>query len=449
MKFLSIKLKITLWYTLFMIGLTSVVLGVVVELTDMSILSNQKHELVKEVESAAEDIEEGDDFDYFDDGVYLSKYSADFQYIEGSIPERFPLSILVKEGRVQTIKESDEVFYVYDQKVIDEYGRMFWVRGIIPNVQMIQLSRIIIGAAFITLPILVILSSSIGYFITKKAFLPVKKIQETAQRISESNQLSMRIGLPEGKDEISMLGKTVDNMLEQLEKSFEKEKQFTSDASHELRTPVAVIMAESEYIIKHGESLEEAKESMEIINYQAEKMSALINQLLFFSRAEQGRIQLKYEKIDVAQVISNIINDMKILASEKNISITMENSISIPEYFVDRILFERAFQNILQNAITYGKENGYVRIKLYVKDEYFAVKIEDNGIGISRENLNKIWDRFYQVDEARTGQKSGSMGLGLSMVKWIMEKHKGYTEVESILGEGTTFTLFFPIKNNL
>lgn len=449
MKFLSIKLKITLWYTLFMIGLTSVVLGVVVELTDMSILSNQKHELVKEVESAAEDIEEGDDFDYFDDGVYLSRYSADFQYIEGSIPERFPLSILVKEGRVQTIKESDEVFYVYDQKVIDEYGRMFWVRGIIPNVQMIQLSRIIIGAAFITLPILVILSSSIGYFITKKAFLPVKKIQETAQRISESNQLSMRIGLPEGKDEISMLGKTVDNMLEQLEKSFEKEKQFTSDASHELRTPVAVIMAESEYIIKHGESLEEAKESMEIINYQAEKMSALINQLLFFSRAEQGRIQLKYEKIDVAQVISNIINDMKILASEKNISITMENSISIPEYFVDRILFERALQNILQNAITYGKENGYIRIKLYVKDEYFAVKIEDNGIGISRENLNKIWDRFYQVDEARTGQKSGSMGLGLSMVKWIMEKHKGYTEVESILGEGTTFTLFFPIKNNL
>lgn len=443
MKFLTIRMKITMWYTLFMVGLTAAVLGAVVEFTDMSILSNKKHELMKEVESAIEDIEEDDDFDYFDDGVYLSKYNSDFQYIEGSIPERFPLSLPIKGGLVQTIKDNGETFYIYDQKVTDERGRVYWVRGVVPNVEMVQLSRIIIGAAFIILPALVLISSLIGYFITKRAFLPVKKIQETAQKISESNQLSMRIGLPEGRDEISMLGKTVDNMLEQLEKSFDKEKQFTSDASHELRTPVAVIMAESEYILQHGESLEEAKESMEIINYQAEKMSALINQLLFFTRAEQGRIQLNYEKTDISQLVSEIIREVKFSADEKKIAVAMENRLTASEYLVDRMLFTRAVQNIVQNAVNYGKENGYINISLYEKDNYLAVKVEDNGIGISRENLKKIWDRFYQVDEARTG---GSMGLGLSMVKWIMEKSGGYTEVESTLGQGSTFTLFFPIK---
>ncbi len=446
MKLLTIRAKITLWYTLFMIGLVTAILGIIVEFTDMSILNNQKHELIKVVEDAAEDIEDGDDFDFYDDGVYLLKYNIQLEYIEGSIPDKFPISFPLELGRVQSMKKDGEIFYIYDKKVKDEHDNIFWIRGVVPNIQMMQLSKIIIGAAFVLLPVLVVLSSLIGYFITKKAFLPVKKIQETAQKISEGNNLYMRIGLPDGRDEISMLGKTVDNMLEKLEKSFEKEKQFTSDVSHELRTPIAVIMAESEYILQHGTSFEEAIESMESINYQVNKMSVLINQLLFFSRAEQGKIQLNYEKTDILQLMEEIIKDIKFTAESKKIVVNITNKLTVHEYYVDKMLFSRAIQNVLQNAIIYGKENDCVTIEIYEKNSYIAIKIKDNGIGISKENLNKIWDRFYQVDQSRTSQENGSMGLGLSMVKWIIEKHKGYAEVESTLGAGSTFTLFFPIK---
>jgi len=446
MKFLTIRAKITLWYTLFMIGLVTAILGIIVEFTDMSILNNQKHELVKVVEDAAEDIEEGDDFDFYDDGVYLLKYNIQLEYIEGSIPDKFPISFPLESGRVQSMKKDGEIFYIYDKKIKDEYDNIFWIRGVVPNIQIMQLSKIIIGAAFVLLPVLVILSSLIGYFITKKAFLPVKRIQETAQKISEGNKLYLRIGLPDGRDEISMLGKTVDNMLEKLEKSFEKEKQFTSDVSHELRTPVAVIMAESEYVLQHGTSFEEAIESIESINYQVNKMSALINQLLFFSRAEQGKIQLNYEKTNIPQLMEDIIKDIQFTAESKKIAVNMINKLTVHEYYVDKMLFSRAVQNVIQNAIIYGKENGYVSIEIYEKNSYIAIKIKDNGIGISKDNLNKIWDRFYQVDQSRTNQENGSMGLGLSMVMWIIEKHKGYAEVESTLGTGSIFTLFFPIK---
>lgn len=439
MRFLDIKVKITLWYTIFMIGLVGGILGVLVEFTDMTLLTNQKSQLVEVVEDVIEDIEEGDDFDNFDDGVFILLYDERGNYLSGSLPYSFSIDYPLKAGQVQEIREKDREFYVYDKRVISRDGN-FWVRGVFSDVQTNQLTQTIVRGAFILLPFLVIVSITIGYFITKRAFLPVKKIQETAQSITESNELSLRIGLPKGKDEIARLGNTIDEMLEKLDKSFQKEKQFTSDASHELRTPVTVILAESEYILKHGESMEEAKESMEIINRQAEKISALINQLLFFSRADRGDMELKLESIDITQVLEDLKFDNSIEAEKKNISISYKNNLERREYLVDKIMFIRAIQNIIQNAISYGKENGVVEIESFETRKYFAVKVKDNGIGISQENIGKIWDRFYQVEESRTTK---SMGLGLSMVKLIIEKHKGYVEVESILGVGTIFTLYF------
>lgn len=447
MKFLDIKMKITLWYSFFMVVLVAGILGAMVEFTDMTILTNQKSQLVEVVEDASEDIAEGDDFDYFDDGVYLMLYDSNGKYINGSIPNRFSKNIPLKIGQVQTLKENEEMFYVYDRIVYTEYGKEFWLRGVISDAQTGQLTKTIVTIAFIILPVLVILSIVIGYFITKRAFLPVKKIQETAQSIAESKELSLRIGLKKGNDEISKLGSTIDLMLEKLERSFKKEKQFTSDVSHELRTPISVIMAESEYILKYGDSLEEAKESMEVINRQVEKMSALINQLLFFARADQGSLELKKEEVDVEREIENLIEENKISQksqNEKEMTIKFSSEIEKnKKYSVDKILFIRAIQNILQNAINYSKEKIEIEIRLFEKENYFGVLIEDKGIGISKENLEKIWDRFYQVDEARTSKSTGSMGLGLSMVKLIIELHQGKIEVISEIGEGSRFILYF------
>lgn len=440
MSFLNIKTKLTLWYTFFMVVLVGGILGILVEFTDMTLLTNQKSQLVEVVEDVIEDIEEGDDFDNFDDGVYILLYNENGEYLTGSLPFNFPIEYPFKLGQVQEIKEKDRGFYIYDKKIITEGGEKIWIRGVFSDIQINQLTQTIVTGAFLILPILVILSTVIGYFITKKAFLPVKKIQETAQNITESNELSLRIGLPKGRDEITKLANTIDEMLERLDKSFQKEKQFTSDASHELRTPVTVILAESEYILKHGEDMEEARESMKIINRQAEKISGLINQLLFFSRVDRGDLKLKLENVNIVKTIEELKNDNSIEAEKRNITITYENNLKNYEYIVDKIMFIRAIQNIIQNAINYGKENGKIEIESFEKSEYFAIKVKDDGIGIAEEKLQKIWDRFYQVDESRTTK---SMGLGLSMVKLIVEKHEGYVEVESELGKGTVFTLYF------
>jgi len=117
--------------------------------------------------------------------------------------------------------------------------------------------------------------------------------------------------------------------------------------------------------------------------------------------------------------------------------------------FVDRMLFIRAVQNVIQNGIVYGKPNGHVQVKVYKVSDYFVVEVKDDGIGISKANLDKIWNRFYQVDEARSRQNAGSSGLGLSMVKWITHKHGGYAKVESTLNVGSTFSLYFPLRKGV
>lgn len=439
MKFLSIKLKITLWYALFTIGLVISILGILIKFTDITLLSTQKKELVEVVEDVREDILEGDNFSFFDDGIFILLYDLNKNYIDGSPPPNFSINYPLENNKIQKLEIDGENFYIYDKEVFYN-GKIIWIRGVFSDIHSKELTTVIIKSAFIILPLLVIISLVIGYIITKNALLPVKKIQETAENITNNNTLSLRINLPYGNDEIAKLGATIDKMLDKLEKSFNKEKQFTSDVSHELRTPISVILAESEYILSHCNDIEEAKTSMEVINRQGEKISTLINQLLFFAREEQDKIKLNLEYEDISILLSRIISDNKFQLESKNITTNYTNNLTTKEFKVDKIMFIRAIQNILQNSINYGKENGVINIISFENSDYFAIQIEDNGIGIAKENIEKIWDRFYQVDSSRN---SSNMGLGLSIVKLIIEKHNGYIEVESKLGKGTKFILYF------
>lgn len=439
MKFLSIKLKITLWYALFTIGLVISILGILIKFTDITLLSTQKKELVEVVEDVREDILEGDNFSFFDDGIFILLYDLNKNYIDGSPPPNFSINSPLENNKIQKLEIDGENFYIYDKEVFYN-GKIIWIRGVFSDIHSKELTTVIIKSAFIILPLLVIISLVIGYIITKNALLPVKKIQETAENITNNNTLSLRINLPYGNDEIAKLGATIDKMLDKLEKSFNKEKQFTSDVSHELRTPISVILAESEYILSHCNDIEEAKTSMEVINRQGEKISTLINQLLFFAREEQDKIKLNLEYEDISILLSRIISDNKFQLESKNITTNYTDNLTTKEFRVDKIMFIRAIQNILQNSINYGKKNGVINIISFENSNYFAIQIEDNGIGIAKENIEKIWDRFYQVDSSRS---SSNMGLGLSIVKLIIEKHNGYIEVESKLGKGTKFILYF------
>ena len=234
-------------------------------------------------------------------------------------------------------------------------------------------------------------------------------------------------------------------MFNRLQTSFENEVQFTSDVSHELRTPISVIISQSEYGLNHTESKEKMENSLRSVLKESIKMSQMISQLLMLSKMDKGHQKLNIEKVNLSELLDIIIDTQQIAADKKNIKI---NSVISPDIVIpaDEILIMRLFINLITNAVNYGKENGYINIELFKFKDKIISKISDNGIGIAQENINKIWTRFYQVDSSRS---SDSSGLGLSMVKWIVEAHKGSISVKSELNKGTSFTVELPLNNKL
>ena len=234
-------------------------------------------------------------------------------------------------------------------------------------------------------------------------------------------------------------------MFDKLQKSFENEVQFTSDVSHELRTPISVIMTQSEYGKDIEMTPEEAKHTFNIIFKESKKMSQLVSQLLTLVRIDKGHLKLNLENIDIGELLEISLETQQINANKKNINFITnieENIFTI----IDEIMILRAFNNIISNAIFYGKENGFLKISLKKENNKIFITFEDNGIGISKENLDKIWIRFFQADSSRTTDNSG---LGLPMVKGIIEAHNGNISVTSELGKGTTFSIILPFLEKI
>ncbi len=455
MKSLTIRLRVTLWYAFFMLLLIVFSLALISDLARKAMMTNQRGNLIETVHDGIAEIYSPENFDYFDNGIYLQVYDDSERYVAGIIPDEFPASLKLLNDSSRTIESNGQVFYVYD-KSYEKAGNVYWMRGVVPESAPDLRGDLFVRFASGFLPLFVLLTCLIGYFITKRAFRPVRKIQETAQSIADGNDLSLRIALPEGKDEIAMLGKTVDHMLDKLQRSLEKEKQFSSDVSHELRTPLAVIMTESEYALQYASDFDELKESMEVVNRQADRMSVMINQLLFFLRSDHDSLSLgaespprmrsaeDAEQFAVLPVVSELVQDYNMMAETKNISISFAGGADADlSIRADQTMFIRCLSNLIQNAINYGNEGGHIEVGISQAGQYLVVTVSDDGIGISEENQAKIWDRFYQVEESRSQTNGGSMGLGLSMVKTIAEKHGGYVTVESTPGKGSTFNVYF------
>ena len=318
---------------------------------------------------------------------------------------------------------------------LGNYGKV-WIRGVMPNIGQSSAIETVIQISFIILPFFLILSAIGGYTITKNAFAPMEKITEIAEKINEGNDLSKRIHLENGADELRTLANTFDVMFDMLQKSFENEVQFTSDVSHELRTPITVILTQAEYGKEYINSLKEAQNSFKIIEKEGQKMSKLVSQLLTLSRMERGKQKLHLENIDLSELLEMSVETQISCAKSKNIKFITKIA---PEVYanIDEMMIMRVFTNLISNAISYGKENGTITVELFSKGNRI-IKISDDGIGIAKDQLDKIWLRFYQVDPSKNGDNSG---LGLSMVKKIIELHNGKIFVKSELGKGTTFTI--------
>ena len=427
----SLTFKITLWYTTFIVLLIgSLIIGTFF-VSDSVVESEAKKRLVEEVTEISSG---SDNFTPFEDGITLSVYDKDGNLVVGSVPRNFK----VNDFSLGVISEYEDVnnnkYFYYDSETsLAQLGNGKYVRGVVQitnNINGWILPLIIsIGSPFV---IIVIMYG--GYLIIRSSLKPVRDMTETAEAIAQSNDLSKRIYIEEGTDEVHKLGKVFNEMLESLENSSKRERQFSSDVSHELRTPISVIMAESNYGAKYIDSIEDAKESFEVIERQSKRMTSMINQILELARLD-SRLEIPKEELLLSDKIKSTLEDYKILFDNKNIKlfINIEENIKV---YANEALIMRMIDNLLSNALKYAQTE--VKVCL-AKRNRIILEVTDDGIGINDVEKKHIWDRFYKVDKSRTTTEDNSSGLGLSITKKIVELHDGKIAVLDNKPKGTRF----------
>lgn len=449
MKRFSLKLKLTAMYSFFMVLVTCLCLAVLFSLSGNEILTSAQMHLRERVQESADEIELEDgefeidsDFYSLDNNVYLALYDTGGDFLYGKVPPGLEQAPQFEDGKIQTVKSGTEQWYVYDVQYEMENGQEFYIRGVVSVTETQKEFLIAVRFAVILLPLTVILTALIGYRLIRRTLLPVRQMTETVQEIQKDGDLSRRIGVSQdtGKDEFYQLAGTFDGMLESLEQAFLRERQFTSDVSHELRTPVSVILAQCEASLNRTDLSEEQRKEILLIRKKAGEMSQMISQLLLLSRADQGRQQLNKEEINISELTEIIVEEHKMLAQRRKIEVHTKIEPNITGY-LDESFYIRMLDNLISNAVSYGKEGGNIKVTLHQIPSGVRGTVEDDGIGISRDDQVHIWERFYRVDASRTGKEEGShSGLGLSMVKWIAQAHGGNVRVESELGKGSCFT---------
>lgn len=436
-------------YSFFMVLVTCLCLAVLFSLSGNEILTSAQMHLRERVQESADEIELEDgefeidsDFYSLDNNVYLALYDTGGDFLYGKVPPGLEQAPQFEDGKIRTVKSGTEQWYVYDVQYEMENGQEFYIRGVVSVTETQKEFLIAVRFAVILLPLTVILTALIGYRLIRRTLLPVRQMTETVQEIQKDGDLSRRIGVSQetGKDEFYQLAGTFDGMLESLEQAFLRERQFTSDVSHELRTPVSVILAQCEASLNRTDLSEEQRKEILLIRKKAGEMSQMISQLLLLSRADQGRQQLNKEEINISELTEIIVEEQKMLAQRRKIEVHTEIEPDITGY-LDESFYIRMLDNLISNAVSYGKEGGNIKVTLHQIPSGVRGTVEDDGIGISRDDQVHIWERFYRVDASRTGKEDGShSGLGLSMAKWIAQAHGGNVRVESELGKGSCFT---------
>jgi len=295
---------------------------------------------------------------------------------------------------------------------------------------------------WITVPSALVVASLGGLFLANKALKPVDEITKTARMIT-SRSLNQRIKLRKTKDEIGRLAETFNDMISRLGGSFNQIRQFTADASHELKTPLTILKGEIEVGLRRRRYPEEYRKIMNSNLEEVNHMSQIVDDLLFLSKADTGEIHLQRHRINLTKLVSEVYAQAKMIATTKHINVHMSNDVD-GAVIGDRLKLRALLLNLVDNGVKYTPEGGEMRITLERDDSRFKLQVMDNGIGISAEDQPHIFDRFFRVDKARSREAGGS-GLGLSICKWIAQAHGGEISVDSEIGKGSVFTVTLPL----
>jgi signal transduction histidine kinase len=287
----------------------------------------------------------------------------------------------------------------------------------------------------------IIIAAIGGYFIAGIMLKTVDKVSSLAGRISFTN-LQERLNYKGPNDEIKRLADTFDNMLVRLDGAVESQKQFIQDASHELRTPIAIALTNIEVLeMDEKATNQDYQKTMDILKLSLVRMNNINNSLLLLSEGTLSKSN--WSEVDLISIITEVVNETTAQAEAENIKMEWSPPASALRVNGDAMYLKQAIINLVDNAIKYNQAGGLVKLAAQVESESFIIEIADSGIGISAEDLPRIFDRFFRVDKSRSRKRGGS-GLGLAIVKKIVEDHGGTITVSSILGHGSSFHLSFP-----
>lgn len=305
--------------------------------------------------------------------------------------------------------------------------------------------RRLLALLLASIPLTVLGAGVGGYFLAGRALRPVDAMIDAAERIDRQN-LSQRLPEPRTADEVARLARTFNRLLERLEEGFRRERQFTADASHELRTPTAVILAQAQAARARRRSPEEYEQTLDTIAAEARHMSRLLDQLLFLARSDAGMDRLDREKLDLTEIAQGVAGQMQESAAEQGIQVTVVGPPEVGQdssTFVtgDQTRLTQVFLNLLDNALRYCPPGSHVLVRVYPKGCWVVAEVEDDGPGIPPEHLERLFERFYRVDSSRTRRRPGggseeeardsAVGLGLAIVRSIVQAHGGRVEVMS------------------
>lgn len=285
-----------------------------------------------------------------------------------------------------------------------------------------------------------LITAWLTWLLTKHGLAPLTTITHIATQISNADDLARRIPINEFRnDEVGHLALAFNKTLERLETLFGSQRRFLADVSHELRTPLTVIKGNIGIIRKFGVD----EESLSGIENEVDRLTRLVGDLLLLNQAESGVMPLDRMKVDLGSVLMDVMQQASVLAGKK-IKVKLVNiDQAIVNGDPDRL--KQVFLNLISNAIAYTPEKGTVEVNLSKEGSMALFSVKDNGAGISPEDLPHIFERFYRGDKSRTHTPTSGFGLGLSIAKWITEKHGGKIEVESQLKQGTTFRVYLPL----
>lgn len=440
---MSAKFRLTLWLTLMVLLLAAAVLVFVILINNTSTLDDPAERLVRIVLSNAEeaDFEDGslelEDLDSYRRGVYCAYYGEDGELLLSAMPEGVETdAIPFKANVLRTVTLADGEYFLYDVHA-DAGEQTVWVRGLVSTGDTSGLMHAITVITLTLLPILLLVALGGGWLIAWDAFRPMEKIVAAANSISDGDDLTARIELGRASSEMRRLGSAFNRMFERLERSFHAERQFASDASHELRTPVTVILAECDRARRKARSPEDYQAALTVIEQQSHRMSELVQQLLGLTRMQHGTDRYPLREADLSVFVEACCGEFS-PTDDRGIRLETRIEPGVTASY-NPALFSRVVMNLLQNAYQYGRPGGHIRLRLRREEGKAVLRVEDDGIGIAPEDQDKIWQRFWQGDPSR--EQNGSTGLGLAMVKEIAEFHGGRAAVESEPGKGSTFTV--------